>query len=76
MLEGEREADGVVLGDAEAVGADVGDIVASAGANATLWYSMLDDEGPAREVHTPLSVSNLTTWLADQSGVTVVVYNT
>ena len=51
----------------------VGDAVADAGANATLWYSTFSDEGPRIEVHTPVNESYRTTWLLAKILVKVVV---
>ena len=53
----------VPLCDNDVEGDTVGDALASAGANATLWYSTLRDEGPRIEVHTPVCESYRTTWL-------------
>ena len=39
----------------------VGDAVAEAGTNATLWYSTSEDDGPTMEVHTDVSESYRTT---------------
>ena len=64
------EADGVVLEEADDVGADVGD-GAIAGANATLCSSTLA-AAEMMEDHISVNVSKRTTWLAHQNGVTVV----
>ena len=47
----ETDAVAVVVGDVVPVGELVTD---GPGANATLWYSTLADEGPKIEVHTPV----------------------
>ena len=64
------EPEGVLLGEEDMVGAAVGDADASPGTNATLWYSTLEDDGPAMDVHSCVRVSYRTTMFETYTAVT------